>query len=145
MSEKMAHLQYHSHSQHFLTNFNFGNRGRVDKVLCLHWWISRLRLKLEETGTIPSHRQRILKVSNQFKRQRQLEIWEQFDLCIFWKVSSFLPKRRFRAWGHQVLTETVLRCFRKTLFKEHQKRNPPSISLEISLKGSKRIFDFDKV
>ena len=36
-------------------------------------------------------------------------------------------------------------CFTKTLFQKKNKRNPPRISLGVSLKGSKRIFDFDQV
>ena len=36
-------------------------------------------------------------------------------------------------------------CFRKTLFWKTNWRNPPRISLEVSLKESKRIFDFNKV
>ena len=39
----------------------------------------------------------------------------------------------------------VLGCFTKTLFQKKNKRNPPCISLGVSLKGSKRIFDFDNV
>ena len=40
----------------------------------------------------------------------------------------------------------TLGCFRKTLFKKKiKKRNPPSISLGVSLNRSKRIFDFDQV
>ena len=31
---------------------------------------------------------------------------------------------------------------KKTLFQENQKYNPPCISLGVSLKGPKRIFDF---
>ena len=38
-----------------------------------------------------------------------------------------------------------LGCSKKTLFQNKNKRNPPRISLGVSLKGSKRIFDFDKV
>ena len=38
-----------------------------------------------------------------------------------------------------------LGCFRKTLFQENLKYNPSSISLGVSLEGSKRFFDFDKV
>ena len=36
-------------------------------------------------------------------------------------------------------------CPRKTLFKKNKKRNPPRISLRVSLNRSKRIFDFDQV
>ena len=39
----------------------------------------------------------------------------------------------------------ALGCFRKTLFQKNKKRNPPSISLGVSLNRSKRIFDFDQV
>ena len=39
----------------------------------------------------------------------------------------------------------TLGCFRKTLFQKNKKRNPPSISLGVSLNRSKRIFDFDQV
>ena len=39
---------------------------------------------------------------------------------------------------HTLCITCTLGCFRKTLFKENKKRNPPSISLELSLKGSKR-------
>ena len=39
----------------------------------------------------------------------------------------------------------AVECFRKTLFRENQKYNPPRISQGVSLKGSKRIFDSDKV
>ena len=39
-----------------------------------------------------------------------------------------------------------IRVFQKTkLFQENQKYNPPRISLGVSLKGSKRTFDFNKV
>ena len=33
-------------------------------------------------------------------------------------------------------------CFRKTLFQKNKKRNPPSISLGVSLNRSKRFFSF---
>ena len=36
-------------------------------------------------------------------------------------------------------------CFTKTLFQQKKWRNPPRISLGVSLKGSKRIFDLDHV
>ena len=36
-------------------------------------------------------------------------------------------------------------CPRKTLFQKNKKRNPPRISLGVSLNRSKRIFDFDQV
>ena len=36
-------------------------------------------------------------------------------------------------------------CFKKTLFQKNKKRNPPRISLGVSLNRSKRIFDFDQV
>ena len=39
----------------------------------------------------------------------------------------------------------ILGCSKKTLFQNKNKRNPPRISLGVSLKGSKRIFDFDQV
>ena len=42
-------------------------------------------------------------------------------------------------------SECAVGCFRKTLFQENQKYNPPSISLGARLKESKRFFDFDKV
>ena len=38
-----------------------------------------------------------------------------------------------------------LECFTKTLFQKKKWRNPPRISLGVSLKGSKRIFDLDHV
>ena len=41
--------------------------------------------------------------------------------------------------------ECVLGCFTKTLFENKKWRNPPIISLGVSLKGSKTIFDFDNV
>ena len=54
-----------------------------------------------------------------------------------------------------LVCNTSLKCYRactghsgvseKSLFKENQKQNPPSISLGVSLEGSKRMFDFDKV
>ena len=42
---------------------------------------------------------------------------------------------------------SILGCSTKTCFSEEEenKRNPPCISLGVSLKGSKRIFDFDQV
>ena len=39
----------------------------------------------------------------------------------------------------------ILGCPRKTLFQKNKKRNPPRISLRVSLNRSKRIFDFDQV
>ena len=39
----------------------------------------------------------------------------------------------------------TLGCPRKTLFQKNKKRNPPRISLGVSLNRSKRIFDFDQV
>ena len=38
-----------------------------------------------------------------------------------------------------------LGCFKKTIFQKNKKRNPPRISLGVSLNRSKRIFDFDQV
>ena len=39
----------------------------------------------------------------------------------------------------------LLGCSKETLFQNKNKRNPPRINLGVSLKGSKRIFDFDQV
>ena len=39
----------------------------------------------------------------------------------------------------------AIRVFQKTLFQKNKKRNPPRISLGVSLNRSKRIFDFDQV
>ena len=39
----------------------------------------------------------------------------------------------------------TLGCSKKTLLQNKNKRNPARISLGVSLKGSKRIFDFDQV
>ena len=45
----------------------------------------------------------------------------------------------------EAIDDCLLGCSKKTLFQKNKKRNPPRISLGVSLKGSKRIFDFDKV
>ena len=47
--------------------------------------------------------------------------------------------------GLNVWLKGYLGCFRKTLFRDYQKYNPPRISQGVSLRGSKMIFDSDKV
>ena len=47
--------------------------------------------------------------------------------------------------GVCTLYDCILGCPRKTLFQKNKKRNPPHISLRVSLNRSKRIFDFDQV
>ena len=47
--------------------------------------------------------------------------------------------------GHIFQHKCALGCFKKTLFQKNKKRNPPCISLWVSLKRSNGIFDFDQV
>ena len=47
--------------------------------------------------------------------------------------------------GPEIDTYYLLGCFTKTLFQQKKWRNPPRISMGVSLKGSKMIFDFDHV
>ena len=58
--------------------------------------------------------------------------------------TSYAPSQLFSAKG--TCQDTMyIRVFQKTRFQNKNKRNPPRISLGVSLKGSKRIFDFDQV
>ena len=55
-------------------------------------------------------------------------------------------RKAFLEWHTQVCTlGWAIGCFTKTLFQQKKWRIPPRISLGVSLKESKRIFDFDQV
>ena len=60
-------------------------------------------------------------------------------------VINFHPRVLWDLLFCNIFWQCWLGCFRKTLFRENQKYNPSSNSLGVSLKGSKRFFDFDKV
>ena len=65
-----------------------------------------------------------------------------------WLSSSVLNqslKRQFLTFSYASSSTLYTRVFQKTLFQNKNKHNPPRISLGVSLKGSKRIFDFDQV
>ena len=71
--------------------------------------------------------------------------WYTFTLIyVHLLVFHFHFHIRSRTWTCFIYVY-ILGCFRKTLFWENEKYNPPRISLGVSLKESKRIFDFDKV
>ena len=71
-----------------------------------------------------------------------LELWQLLTIADEGEVGV---RNIFNKSSLKVLQMWIVGCFRKTLFWKTNWRNPPRISLEVSLKESKRIFDFDKV
>ena len=61
------------------------------------------------------------------------------------QVDKYTNTQEHKYTGTQIHEACLVGCFRKTLFQENEKYNPPSNSLGVSLMRSKRIFDFDKV
>ena len=63
-------------------------------------------------------------------------------------TSSSLAKITQTFWPQtypDILAEASFECNKKHCFQKWIRPNPPSISLGVSLKESKRVFDFDKV
>ena len=81
--------------------FQFRDQRSADKVPCLHWWIPRLGLKLEETGKIPSKTEKVLIIFWGILCRGNIVItWSQcasnlpsLDLWLFPVSCSFLGKR----------------------------------------------------
>ena len=68
---------------------------------------------------------------------RPIEYCEFVIMSILLFLETLTFKRFLKPW--------TVGCPRKTLFQKNKKRNPPRISLRVSLNRSKRIFDFDQV
>ena len=81
--------------------FQFRDQRSADKVPCLHWWIPRLGLKLEETGKIPSKTKKVIIIFWGILCRGNIVItWSRcasnlpsLDLWLFPVSCSFLGKR----------------------------------------------------
>ena len=132
------------------------------KRLIFHWKLSCTIAALSLTHHLVCNAQRALplkytipfRMSCQDKNEElvahlcPMVIWGAWDYRATPSVSEalwMLSQVVWRILQHSYLYLCTLGCFRKTLFQENWKYNPPRISLGVSLKGSKRIFNFDKV
>ena len=130
-----------NHHHHEFTGWVISPGSKCQRWILILWFVTIISVYAD--GSVANRTLNPFPVKLQFYGEHTQTIgWVLFitstsEKLNFAKVYNYINIKNYYS--------STLGCPRKTLFQKNRKRNPPRISLGVSLNRSKRIFDLDQV